>query len=344
MNAIINFINTPQSQSTGAIIFLLALALIIGSSMLALISELTHKTTAKENYHVLSHNITRSTWLWITVFSLIGGTAVFLPRAAAKMSPDSIMTVGISFGVSLLFFLLYHFTAKTIKIKALHIPLALVAAAAALTAAVFWFFPSLAGSLKNLGELPKTGSQITGDISQADIYCFIHFCLNTIAVSTLFFMLSNAREKENKRKQPREYYFKAASFAGSWLLIAVTLQILLSGWLLYLNNTANSLFTPPEVYWLAGISATALLGWLLLIKINKDGLVNYRATLIIAIFFIISLSLFHFGPLKTSLSPQAANQPAHTVKTRELSSQPPTNPQKTPTNTLDTSNPKQPER
>jgi len=83
MNAIINYINSPQSQSAGRIIFLLALALIIGSSLLALISELTHKATAKENYPVRSHNITRSTWLWITVFSLIGGIAIFLPKNTA---------------------------------------------------------------------------------------------------------------------------------------------------------------------------------------------------------------------------------------------------------------------
>ena len=323
MNAIINYINSPQSQSAGRIIFLLALALIIGSSLLALISELTHKATAKENYPVRSHNITRSTWLWITVFSLIGGIAVFLPQATTTTQPASNI-IGVSVGVSLLFFLSYHFTAKIIKIKTLHAPLALIAAAAALTAATLWFFPSIAASLRDLQEAQQTNNGlVVGAINQINIARFIHFCLNAIAVSALFFMLANAGEKENKRKQPREYYFKAASFAGSWLITAVTLQIVLSGWFLYNFSTSgpNDLFTPPEVYWLAGITATALLGWLLLIKINKDALVNYRATLIIALFFIISLSLLHFGPLKTSVSSKSTKHNNSIEKTRNQSSE-----------------------
>ena len=108
-------------------------------------------------------------------------------------------------------------------------------------------------------------------------------------------MLANATEKEKKRKQSRDYYFQAASYAGRWFLTAVTLQILPLGWLFY-NLTATEpgqLFSNPGIYWFSGILATALLGWLLLIKITKDGLVNRRATLIIAIFFVISLSLFH---------------------------------------------------
>jgi hypothetical protein len=344
---IINYINTASAQSAGTIIFLLALALIIGSSLLAGLSELTHKSTAQTNYPIRSHNITRSTWLWIFIFSFIGGIVVFLPKAATITQSNNLMIVGISSGLALLFFLLYHFTGKTLRIKALHVPLALIAAGTALVAAAIWFMPSITTALNGLQNAQKTNNELfSGGINQVDIACLSHFFLNAIAVSALFFMLANAKEKERRRKQPREYYFKAAGFAGSWLMTAVTLQIVLSGWLLYNFSTSakNDLFSPPEVYWLAGITATAFLGWLLLIKINKDALVNYRATLIIALFFIISLSLLHFGPLKTSFSPRAVRQPDNTVKTQKLSSQQQIKPQKAPEKKLKTTNPKQPER
>ena len=323
MNDIINYINTAPYQSAGKIIFLLALALIIGSSLLACISEFTHKATAQANYPVRSHNITRSTWLWIIIFSLIGGTIVFLPQATAITQLSTITIVSISFGISLLFFLIYHFTAKTIKIKALHAPLALIAAGMALTSAALWFFPSISVSLMDIQSTQTSGELLSNGINQINIVCFIHFCLNSIAVSALFFMLANAKEKENKRKQSREYYFKAAGFAGNWLITTVSLQIILLGWFLYDFSTRfpNSLFSPPEIYWFAGMATSALLGWLLLIKINKDALVNYRATLIIALFFIISLSLFHFGPLKPSVSPQVLRQNNNVEKTQKLSPQ-----------------------
>ena len=111
---------------------------------------------------------------------------------------------------------------------------------------------------------------------------------------------ATAAEKEKKRKQARDYYFQAAGYAGRWLLTVTTLQILPLGWLFYNLAASNPafLFTSPGVYWFAGMLSTALLGWLLLIKITKDGLVNRRATMIIALFFIISLSLFHFSPLR----------------------------------------------
>ncbi len=330
MNDIINYINTAPYQSAGKIIFLLALALIIGSSLLACISEFTHKATAQANYPVRSHNITRSTWLWTIIFSLIGGAIVFLPKATAITQPGTITIIGISFGLALLFFLIYHFTAKTIKIKALHAPLALIAAGMALTSATLWFFPSLSVSLIDLQSPQTSGELLSGGINQVNIACFIHFCLNSIAVSALFFMLANAKEKENKRKQSREYYFKAAGFTGNWLITTVTLQAILLGWLLYNFSISfpNSLFSPPGIYWFAGMATAALLGWLLLIKINKDALVNYRATLIIALFFIVSLSLFHFGPLKPSISSQALRQNNNVEKTQKLSPQPQTYKQK----------------
>ncbi len=303
MENIINYINTAPAQATGKIIFLLALALILGSSMLAFISELTHKPSARVNYPVRSHNITGSTWLWIIIFSLIGGTSVYLPQTATIMHSTNPLIVGLSAGIALLLFLLYHFTSKIIKIKTLHAPLALIAACASLTAVVFWYLPATYESWMNFKKVSVSNNElIAWCLSQEQVAYFIHFLLNSIAIAALFFMLSNATEKEKKRKQPRDYYFKASGFAGSWLFAVVTLQIIPLGWLIYNFSTNNPkvLFTPQEVYWFAGIVTSALCGWLLLIKINKDALVNYRATFIIALFFIISLNLFHFGPLGTT--------------------------------------------
>lgn len=301
MNTLINYINSAPAQSAGKIIFLLALALILGSSLLAFISELTHKPGLNASYPIRSHNITRSSWLWAILFSLFGGIIYFLPKAATLTQSSNLMVIGICTDLSLLFFLTYHFTLKSLKSKALHAPLALLAAGSALTAAAFWFLPSTYTAWVDFNGTQGTNNElISWWLNQKNIACFIHFILNSIAVSALVFMLANAKEKEKKRKQPREYYFKASGYAGGWLMAAVTLQIIPLGWLLYNfpTNAPQTLFSPPEVYWFAGITVSALSGWLLLAKINKDALVNYRATLIIALFFIISLSLFHFGPLK----------------------------------------------
>ena len=312
MDNFINYINTPTAQTAGNIILLLALALILGSSFLAFISELTHKTSAKADYPVRCQNITRSTWIWVILFAFVGGTIVFLPRAATITQSLSLMSSVLCTGIAILLFLLYHFTTKIIKIKALHVPLALLAAAAAKIAAAYWYLPaSFCTGLDNQKFPLPINELLSGWLQSGEMANFFHFILNAIAISALFFMLANAKEKEKKRRQPREYYFKASSFAGKWLFAAATLQILPLGWLLYnfSSSAPNTLFSPPAVYWLAGMLVFALLGWLLLIKINKDGLVNRRATFIIGLFFIISLCLFHFGPLKASIPAPTAAAP-----------------------------------
>jgi hypothetical protein len=315
MDNFINYINTPATQSAGQIIFLLALALILGSSLLAFISELTHNAKAKAGYPVRCHNITRSTWIWVILFALVGGTIVFLPRAAIITQSISLTTAVLSAGIAVLLFLLYHFTTKLIKSKALHVPLALLAAAAAKIAATYWYLPTSFCAELDSHKSPLPSNELLSSwLQSGEMANFVHFILNAIAISALLFMLANAKEKEKKRRQPREYYFKASSFAGKWLFAAVTLQILPLGWLFYnfSSGAPNVLLSPPAVYWFAGMLVFALLGWLLLIKINKDGLVNRRATFIITLFFIISLCLLHFGPLKTAMAKPAAAAPSST--------------------------------
>lgn len=299
MDTLINFLNTAPAQTGGRIIFLFSLALISGGSLLAFISELTHKTSAKADYPVRSHNITRSSWFWATFFALSGGLTLFMTKTATDPASISQTIIGLSTAVALLFFLSYHFTCKTLKNRALHAPLALIAAGSAITAAAFWYLPGSYESWLGWQNASGAGNDFfTWFISQKEIAGFIHFLLNAIAGSALLFMLANAREKENKRKQPREYYFKASSYAGGWLITTITLQIIPLGWIFYKTTSTAPLFSPPLLYWFAGMLFTLILGWILLLKINRDGLVNYRATLIIAVFFVISLSLLHFSPLQ----------------------------------------------
>ncbi|MCD6292956.1 MAG: hypothetical protein J7M09_05825 [Deltaproteobacteria bacterium] len=301
MDTVINFLSTAQIQKIGTIIFLLALALILGSSLLAFISEIKHSPSPKSNLSSMSHNITRSTWLWIVLFSLLGGATVFLPHYSTIMSSGTLLITTIASGLALFFLLLYHFTANLIKLKFIHAPFAFFAIICALGAAAYWYLPhTCAAWFAAKSQLTTTNKILFWWLGRIEIAGFLHFILNAVGISAIFFLLANAKEKENKRKQSREYYFQAAGFADRWLLTTVTLQVLPLGWLFYNLAAANPgiLFTSPKVYWFTGFLATALLGWLLLIKITKDGLVNRRATIIIALFFIISLNLFHFGPLK----------------------------------------------
>ena len=297
---IINYLTRPQLQSAGTIIFLLALALLLGSSLMALVSEIKHKSNTKTSYPVMSHNITRSALIWIVLFGFLGGSVVFLPNSPSLTKSTPLSIIALCSTLALCFFLLYHFTAKVLRKKFLHAPLALFAAGSALGAAIFWYLPqTCAAWFQAEGHLATTKEVFFWWLGRNEIAYFLHFFLNSAGIAALFFMLANAAEKEKKRKQSRDYYFQAADYAGRRLLTAATLQILPLGWLFYNQTAANPalLFTSPGVYWFAGMLSTALLGWLLLIKITKDGLVNYRATMIIALFFIVSLSLFHFSPL-----------------------------------------------
>ena len=312
---IISYLTMPQLQSAGTIIFLLALALLLGSSMLAFISEIKHKSNTRTSYPVMSHNITRSVWIWIFIFGLLGGTTVFLPLFPTITEFTPLLITALCSGLALFLLLLYHFTAKVLQKKFLHAPLALFAAGSALGAAIFWYLPqTCAAWFQAEGHLATTEEIFFWWLGRDEIAYFLHFLLNSVGVAALFFMLANAAEKEKKRKQTRDYYFQAAGYAGRWLLTVVTLQILPLGWLFYNLATASPalLFTSPGVYWFAGMLSTALLGWLLLIKITKDGLVNRRATMIIALFFIISLSLFHYSPLRPANSASTSSTQSQT--------------------------------
>ncbi len=296
-----NYLNMPKVQTAGTFIFLLALALLLGASMLAFVGEVKDKSSTRNNFPIMSYNITRSTWIWIFIFAISGGTTVFLPQTATLTKSNPLLITAICSSVALLFYLIYHFSAKIIRSKFLHAPLAFFATGSALGAASFWYLPHICNAwFQNVDNLATAQEILFWWLGRVEIACFLHFFLNSIGVAALFFMLANAAEKEKKRKQSRDYYFQAAGYAGRWLLSVVTLQALPLTWIFYNKVGTNPalLLHKPEVYWLAAMLISALMGWLLLIKITKDGLVNRRATLIIALFFIISLSLFHFSPLQ----------------------------------------------
>ena len=306
---IVNYLTMPEIQIAGRFTFLLALALLMGGSILAFVSEIKQKSNARNNFPVISHNITRSVWVWILFFGILGGTTVFLPLLPKLKKINPNLITALCSCMALLFFLIYHFTAKLIKIKYLHVPLALFAASSVLGATIFWFLPHTCSAwFQNKANLASQQEILFWWLGREEIAYFLHFILNSIGIAALFFMLANAAEKEKKRKQSRDYYFQASGYAGRWLLTVATLQILPLTWLFYNQASSNPalLFSTPGVYWFAAILSTALLGWLLLIKITKDGLVNRRATMIIALFFIISLTLFHFSPLKQTSSASSA--------------------------------------
>ncbi len=309
----VNYITMPETQTAGTFAFLLALALLLGSSILAFVSEIKQKSNIRDNFPILSHNITGSVWIWVLILGSLGGTIVFLPLLPDPTVINLSLITALCSAAALLLFLIYHFTAKLIKIKYLHAPLALFATLSALGAAILWYHPHTCSTwFQNKASLATEQEIFFWWLGREEIAFFLHFFLNSIGVAALLFMLANAKEKEKKRKQSRDYYFQAAGYAGRWLLTAATLQILPLTWIFYNQAASNpaSLFSPPGVYWFAGIVATALLGWLLLVKITKDGLVNRRATMIIALFFIISLSLFHFSPLRDTGSTATVPTPS----------------------------------
>lgn len=309
-----NYLTIPEVQIAGRVTFLIALALILGSSILAFISEIKQKADSRKSFPVMSHNITGATWIWILILGIFGGATVFTPLLSSLEKINLNLVTALSSAVALLLLLFYHFTANLLKNRYLHAPFAFLAAISALGAAIVWYHPHTCSAwFQSRADLSNQQEIFFWWLGREEIARFLHFVLNAIGLAALFFLLANAAEKEKKRKQTRDYYFQAAAYGGRWLLTIVTLQTLPLSWLFY-NQAANnpaSIFSPPGVYWFAAIITTALLGWLLLIKIIKDGLVNRRATLIIAIFFIASLSLFHFSPLRE------INPTANTTKTNQ---------------------------
>ncbi|MBN2809851.1 MAG: hypothetical protein JXR80_10200 [Deltaproteobacteria bacterium] len=314
---ITRYLTIAPIQTAGKILFLMALGLLLGSSLLAFISEIKFKADSRTNISVMSHNLTRASWLWLLLFALVGGTIVFLPRLPTLETSPQLLISALAGSGALLFFLIYHFTGKLITNKFLHTPLALLSLAGALGAAIYWYhLPQTWAAWSQTVKTPTTSEEIFHWwLGRDEIAFFLHFFLNAVALAALFFMLANAGEKEKKRKQTREYYFQASAYAGSWLLSVTTLQILPLSWLFYQQFTASptQFLSPPEIYWLAAILTFFLLGWLLLIKITRDGLVNRRASMIIGLCFIVSLSLFH---LHNAESAKSTTKPAPETTTQ----------------------------
>ncbi len=200
---IISYLTIPQLQSAGTIIFLLALALLLGSSLMALVSEIKHKSNTRTSYPVMSHNLTRSTLIWIVIFGLLGGTTVFLPLfpSLTKFTPLSI--TALCSGLTLFLFLLYHFTAKVLRKKFLHAPLALFAAGSALGAAIFWYLPlTCAAWFQAEGHLTTTEEIFFWWLGRDEIAYFLHFLLNSVGVAALFSCSPMLLKKRKNASKP----------------------------------------------------------------------------------------------------------------------------------------------
>ncbi|MCK5680898.1 hypothetical protein KAI46_08840, partial [bacterium] len=170
---IISYLSTPQLQTAGSIVFGLALALLLGSSFLAFISELKHSSNASSRFPVMSHNITRATLIWIVFSGLFGGMTVFLPHFSTIMETTPLLIAGLSSVAALFAFLVYHFSAKIIKKKSLHAPLAFIAVGSALGAAVFWFLPQThAAWLQSQSRLATPEELLFWWLGRDEIACF----------------------------------------------------------------------------------------------------------------------------------------------------------------------------
>ncbi len=318
METINHYLTLTPVHQAGAVALLSFLALLAGSSLLAFFAEFKTDTGARADYSVLSQKISGAALIWVIILGLGGGVILFLPGWNAPGSPPELKIIAAGSLMALVFFLLYHFTFRGLKIRFLHSLPALAAAICALAAAAWWYLPHTCGAwFATGGRLLNSDEIIKWWLGREEVARFIHFILNAIALAAILFLFANAREKENRRKQPREYYFKAATFGEAWLICVVTLELIPLAWLYYNRTLALgvSLLHAPEVYWLAAILVIFLLGWLLLLKIVLDGLVNRRATLIIAIMFFLGLGLFQFGPL---YHPQT-----HATASRQLRANPP---------------------
>ena len=293
------YLALPMVQQTGNIAFLAAVGLIMGSCLMAFFAEFKKDSGSRDGHSVLSGKLTGAVLPWIILFALFGGTATFIPQLSSLKHAPGLQILGLSAGLSFLFYLLYHFGRRFLKIGILRALIALLAVGSALTAAAWWYLPHTCADWRAAAAGLSSGQEIfQWWLGREEVARFGIFKTMGIAFAALIFLIANAREKEKKRKQPREYYFKAAAYAEFWLLLATTLAVIPANWVYY-NHTLGKglpLFQAPGIYWYAGAALAWLLGWLLLIKIIRDGLVNRRATVIIFALFLISFGLFHLGP------------------------------------------------
>jgi MFS family permease len=306
MDNLNHYLISAPVQTAGALLFLAALGLLLGASVLAFFAVFKSDTGEREDFPFLSFKIGAAALLWIILFSLAGGVALFLPRLSALQSSRPLQAVGLGFGVSLLAFLLGWLSTRFLKIRFLSALLALIAAAGALFAAAGWYLPfTLNEWLETAGKLTTSNDIFNWWLNRFEVARYGLFKLTGIAFAALLFLQANARDKEKRRKQPREYYFKGAGFVEKWLLLVVFFELLPLAWVYYGRTLAvgRPLTAIPELYWAIAILALLLLGWLLLSKVTFDGLVNRRATLIITLFFGLSLALFLGGPLRSEKAP-----------------------------------------
>ncbi|NPA25418.1 MAG: hypothetical protein GXO34_06295, partial [Deltaproteobacteria bacterium] len=224
MDFINKYLALPIVQQAGEIAFLATLGLIMGSCLMAFFAEFKKDTGSKADYPVLSCKLTGAVLPWIILFAVFGGAATFIPHLSALQHSASFQVLGLSAGAAFILYLLYHFSGRFLNIRILHALIALLAAISALTAAAWWYLPHTCADWCAAAAGLSSGQEIfQWWLGREEVARFGVFKTMGIAFAALIFMIANAKEKENKRKQPREYYFKAATYAEYWLLLATTL-------------------------------------------------------------------------------------------------------------------------
>lgn len=285
----------PQALTTaiGNSLLHFALLLLAGSLLAALTLELFDQERDKLGFGLRSWKFTGSIWYCVLLFFISGAGLSYYPLRASLLTVDRTSISFLSGLAAVLMLLVYHFSSKLLKIRIIHVLPGLMALGLSLFVIYQDCLAEILAAWQNGSEGLKAGSDwYIWWLQQNGLFLALHRFIYGLAAAMLWFMLVNAGEKEGRRRQNREYYFKAAAWAGKWLLAVLLLALLPLARDLYLTagGSFKNLLAPPLVYWTGATLFFYLLGFLLLLKITLDGLVNRRATLIITFFLVLALA------------------------------------------------------
>ncbi|MBN2232754.1 MAG: cytochrome ubiquinol oxidase subunit I [Deltaproteobacteria bacterium] len=289
------------------LVFVVGLNLAIGTPIVALIAERKAVGGDERDLGILARHLIRSA-LPIIIIGMIAGLPIlfslggyFSPFFVRILAP--FWLVGTIGGLLLLAAIgglwLFYLTggpAGSGKRRSWHF---IIGLCASLFALAFLFFGQL---LPSFLLTPSAGFLENGSTSAWEVVfnptlipAFVHSAVGTLAITGLLAMVITAQAKEGRRLQPREYYKKAFMYGGWWALNATVIQIIPGVWT-YVSLpavTKDALLGGPVAGWFVAALGCTFIGVLLLLKLLRDGLVNRRATMIVAFILLAGTLLMH---------------------------------------------------
>jgi cytochrome bd-type quinol oxidase subunit 1 len=319
-------------------IFIVGLNLVIGTPIIALIAEYKAAASGERELEILARQLIRSAFPVITI-GMIAGLPIlftlggyFSPFFARVLAPFWLVgTIGFLLLLAAIAGLwLYHLTGGRTGSGKRHSGHFIIGLGTSFLSLSFLLFGQL---LPSFLLTPAAGFLENGSTSRWEVIfnptlipAFVHTAVGTLALTGLLAMVITAHAKEHRRKQPREYYKKAFTYGGWWVLNATVIQIIPGVWT-YVSLPApikDALLGGPVTGWFVTSLACTFIGLLLLLKLLRDGLVNRRATLIVTGILLTGTILMHVTTMyinhPTTLQPAPATamestspQPAGTV-------------------------------